>query len=81
MTAFKSFSIRRRIFTVACLLLIAATLALIAFLRGYAHTASDQAFDRLLAASALTIAGSVQMGEDGVTVEPPFSSLAMMSGQ
>jgi len=81
MTGLKSFSIRRRIFTVACLLLIAATLALIAFLRGYAHSASDQAFDRLLAASALTIAGSVQMGDDGVTVEPPFSSLAMMSGQ
>ena len=49
-------------------------------LRGYAQRAAEQAFDRLLAASALTIAGSVQIEDDGVTVEPPVSSLAMLSG-
>lgn len=81
MKAFKTFSIHRRVFAVACVLLVVATLALIVFLRDYAHNAADQAFDRLLAASAMTIAGSVQIGEAGVTVEPPFSSLAMMSGQ
>lgn len=76
-----AFSIQRRVFSVAFALLVLATLAVIMFLRGYAHTAADQAFDRLLAASALTIAGSVQLGDSGVTVEPPYSSLAMMSSQ
>lgn len=81
MTRIETFSIHRRVFAVACALLVVATLALIVFLRDYANNAADQAFDRLLAASALTIAGSVQIGEDGVTAEPPFSALAMMSGQ
>jgi two-component system sensor histidine kinase TctE len=76
-----SFSIHRRVFGVACLLLVIATVSLVFFLRGYARSASDQAFDRLLAASALTIAGSIQLGDQGVTVEPPFSALAMMSAQ
>ena len=37
------------------------------FLRDYAQRAAEQAFDRLLAASALTIAGSVQIEDNGVT--------------
>jgi two-component system sensor histidine kinase TctE len=75
-----AFSLRRRVFALACLLLLCASIALGMFLRDYAHRASDGAFDRLLAASALTIAGSVQIDENGVTAEPPFSSLAMLSG-
>ena len=81
MTPPEAFSIQRRVFAVAFSLLVLATLVVVLFLRGYAHSAADQAFDRLLAASALTIAGSVQLGDDGVTVEPPYSSLAMMSSQ
>jgi two-component system sensor histidine kinase TctE len=73
-------SIRGRVFAMGCLLLLCASIALGAFLRDYAHRAADRAFDRLLAASALTIAGSVQIDESGVTAEPPFSSLAMLSG-
>lgn len=74
------FSIRRRVFTLGVALLACALIGLFFFLRGYAQRAAEQAFDRLLAASALTIAGSVQIEDDGVTVEPPVSSLAMLSG-
>jgi len=74
------FSIRRRVFVLALVALACASIALFFFLRAYAHRASEQAFDRLLAASALTIAGSVQIDDAGVTVEPPFSSLAMLPG-
>ncbi|ANN68732.1 extracellular solute-binding protein [Bordetella bronchialis] len=75
-----AFSIRGRVFAMGCLLLLCASIAVSLFLREYAHRAADRAFDRLLAASALTIAGSVQIDENDVTAEPPFSSLAMLSG-
>jgi two-component system sensor histidine kinase TctE len=75
-----TFSIRGRVFVLACAVLVCASVALGLFLRDYAHRAADRAFDRLLAASALTIAGSVQIDENGVTAEPPYSSLAMLSG-
>nr|WP_235610735.1 extracellular solute-binding protein [Bordetella sp. H567] len=75
-----AFSIRGRVFAMGCLLLLCVSVAVSLFLRDYAHRAADQAFDRLLAASALTIAGSVQIDENDVTAEPPFSSLAMLSG-
>ncbi len=73
-----TFSIRRRVFVLGLTLLACALIGLVFFLRGYAQRAAEQAFDRLLAASALTIAGSVQIDENGVTVEPPFSALAML---
>ncbi|ARP83730.1 HAMP domain-containing histidine kinase [Bordetella genomosp. 8] len=73
-------SIRGRVFAMGCLLLLCASIAVSLFLRDYAHRAADRAFDRLLAASALTIAGSVQIDDNDVTAEPPFSSLAMLSG-
>jgi two-component system sensor histidine kinase TctE len=73
-------SIRGRVFAMGCLLLLCASVALGLFLSDYAQRAADRAFDRLLAASALTIAGSVQIDESDVTAEPPFSSLAMLSG-
>jgi two-component system sensor histidine kinase TctE len=76
----ESASIRRRVFTLGAALLACALIGLVFFLRDYAQRAAEQAFDRLLAASALTIAGSVQIEDDGVTVEPPVSSLAMLSG-
>lgn len=76
----EGFSIRRRVFLLALLALACASVALFFVLRAYAHSAAEQAFDRLLGASALTIAGSVQIDDGGVTVEPPFSSLAMLPG-
>ncbi|MCP8884145.1 extracellular solute-binding protein [Devosia sp. XJ19-1] len=77
----KSFSIRRRIFALAVALLLAASVVLIVFIRDYAERASDRAFDRLLAASALTIAGAVQVENEAVVVEIPFAAFAMFSGQ
>lgn len=76
-----SFSIRRRILILAVALLLAAAVVLIVFIRDYAERASDRAFDRLLAASALTIAGAVQVENETVFVELPFAAFAMFSGQ
>ncbi|MGV8853892.1 MAG: extracellular solute-binding protein [Devosia sp.] len=77
----KSFSIRRRIVALALALLLAAAVVLIIFIRDYAERAADRAFDRLLAASALTIAGAVQVEDDTVIVELPFASFGMFSGR
>ncbi|WP_062210121.1 extracellular solute-binding protein [Aureimonas sp. AU12] len=77
----RAVSIRRRILVAATGLLLLAALALVAFIGDYAARASDRAFDRLLAASALTIAGAVQLEEGTVTVELPLASFAMFSGQ
>jgi two-component system sensor histidine kinase TctE len=79
--AAKSFSIRRRIVALALALLLAAAVVLIVFIRDYAERAADRAFDRLLAASALTIAGAVQVEDDNVIVELPFASFGMFSGR
>jgi len=77
----RRFSIRRRIFVLAVTLLLFAATALIVFIRDYSERASDRAFDRLLAASALTIAGAVQVENDDVIVELPFASFGMFSGR
>ncbi|KKB10244.1 hypothetical protein VE26_03650 [Devosia chinhatensis] len=77
----KPFSLRRRIFALAVGLLLLASLVLIVFIRDYAERAADRAFDRLLAASALTIAGAVQVEAEAVIVEIPFAAFAMFSGQ
>ncbi|UJW85128.1 sensor histidine kinase [Devosia sp. SL43] len=79
--AARSFSIRRRIVALALALLLAAAVILIVFIRDYAERAADRAFDRLLAASALTIAGAVQVEDDTVIVELPFASFGMFSGR
>lgn len=76
----KSFSIRRRILALATVLLLAAAVVLIIFIRDYAERAADRAFDRLLAASALTIGGAVQVEDETVFVELPFAAFAMFSG-
>ncbi|MGB3288161.1 MAG: extracellular solute-binding protein [Burkholderiaceae bacterium] len=75
-----SFSIRNRVFLGATALLLAASLVLVVFLHDYARRAADRAFDRLLAASALSISGAVQIEDNRVAVELPFASLAMLSG-
>ncbi|WP_323014845.1 sensor histidine kinase N-terminal domain-containing protein, partial [Devosia sp.] len=77
----KSFSIRRRILVLALALLLMAAVVLIVFIRDYAERAADRAFDRLLAASALSIAGAVQVEDDTVIVELPLASFAMFSGR
>lgn len=75
----EALSIRGRLFTVAISLLVGGGLALLIFMESYATQAADQAFDRLLAASALTIAGAVQIEEEGVVLELPIAALGMLS--
>ncbi|MGK9233693.1 extracellular solute-binding protein [Inquilinus limosus] len=71
-------SIRRRMLALTVLALLLAGIGLVALIRDYARGASDSAFDRLLAASAFTIAGAVQIEDGAVTVELPTASLAML---
>ncbi|MGB6009552.1 extracellular solute-binding protein [Castellaniella sp.] len=77
----KPFSIRQRITTAAILVLLLSSLGLFLFLRDYAHRASDQAFDRVLAASALSIAGAISLEDNRITAELPYAALAMLSSQ
>lgn len=72
-------SIRRRILLLVLALLAGMALALAFLLHDYAQRAAERAFDRLLAAAALTIAGSVQIDDD-VSVDLPFSAFALLSG-
>ncbi|MFM9859969.1 extracellular solute-binding protein [Pseudoxanthobacter sp. M-2] len=71
-------SIRRRVLGLAFLVLAISAMVFAVFLRDYANRAADRAFDRLLAASALSIAGAVQVEDGRVTVELPLASLAML---
>lgn len=72
-------SIRRRIFVTASLLLVMATVVLAVAAYQQAQQASDSAFDRLLAASALTIANAIQVDEQALNVELPLAALSMLS--
>lgn len=72
------FSIQRRIFTTATLLLIIATVVLSLSAYKQAQNASDSAFDRLLAASALTIANAIQVDDQALRVELPLAALSML---
>lgn len=74
-------SLRRRFLTLALLMLVGAAVLLVTFIRDYANRASDRAFDRLLSASALSIAGAVQIEDGEVVVELPIAAFAMMSEQ
>ncbi|PSC03370.1 hypothetical protein SLNSH_19050 [Alsobacter soli] len=72
------FSIGRRLLVAATAALAIAMAALVAISAFYARQAADAAFDRLLAASALSIAGAVQAEEGKVAVEAPVAALAML---
>lgn len=74
-------SLRRRILALAAVMLLAAAALLIAFISDYANRASDRAFDRLLSASALSIAGAVQVEDGMVALELPVAAFAMVSGR
>jgi two-component system, OmpR family, sensor histidine kinase TctE len=74
-------SLRRRILTLAAIMLLVAAALLVTFIRGYADRASDQALDRLLSAAALSIAGAVLVEDGAVLVEMPFAAFAMVSGE
>lgn len=58
---------------------LVATVFLFLAARQYALRAADEAYDRLLTASALAIAGQVYAAEGVVTVDLPYSSLEILS--
>lgn len=68
---------RRLLITTACLfLVIGSVLALT--VRAYARRAADEAFDRVLTASALSIADTVAIEEGTVAVDIPYSAFAIL---
>ncbi|RZI60470.1 MAG: sensor histidine kinase [Pseudomonas sp.] len=68
---------RRLLITTACLfLVIGSVLALT--VGAYARRAADEAFDRVLTASALSIADTVGIEEGSVTVDIPYSAFAIL---
>lgn len=62
-------------------MLLAAAALLVVFIRDYANRSVDEAYDRLLSAAALSIAGAVQVEDGAVAVELPFAAFAMVSGE
>ncbi|MCH1878703.1 extracellular solute-binding protein [Alcaligenes ammonioxydans] len=77
----RTLSIQQRVLALAVCLLAAALLALGLASRQYAQRAADSAYDRLLNAAALTIANAIQIDEGELSLELPYSAMAMLSEQ
>jgi two-component system sensor histidine kinase TctE len=73
-------SLRWRIFGLAAVMLAASAALLMLFIHGYARQSSDRAFDRLLSASALSIAGAVLVEDGAVVIELPSAAFDMAAG-
>jgi two-component system, OmpR family, sensor histidine kinase TctE len=73
-----SFSIRRRITGGAFLLLALLAAALVWLAWNNARRAADEAFDRLIGASALSIADSIRIENERLEAEVPQAALAML---
>jgi signal transduction histidine kinase len=71
-------SIRRDVLAGAAVLLGALGISLFLFVRNFAAAAADEAFDRVLAASALSIADSVRVEDGRLTLELPQAALAIL---
>lgn len=71
-------SIKRDILFGAIVLLAVLGLGLFAYIRSYSLDAADTAFDRVLAAAALSIADNVRVEEGHLTVELPVASLEIL---
>lgn len=72
------YSLRRRLMLGLSLGLLAAGLAFFLLIRSYASQAAERAFDRLLAASALSIADGVQIENGRLSVDLPFASHSIL---
>ena len=71
-------SIRRRIAVGAFVLMAVLSAALTFFAHENAKKAADEAFDRIIGASALSIADGIRAESDRITVELPQAALAML---
>ena len=74
-------SIQHRVLALAVCLLAVALLALGLASRQYAQRAADSAYDRLLKAAALTIANAIQIDQGQLSLELPYSAMAMLPEQ
>ena len=75
------FSLRRRVTLIAFLLLLCTSIILIFFMNSSIERATGSAYDRLLLASARTIANAVQTDDGQVVVELPTAAFSMFSGE
>lgn len=73
------YSLRRRLFTVIGMVFLLTTALLLVAAAQYGGRAADQAYDRLLAASALAIADQIYVADDRLEVDLPNSALEMLS--
>ena len=73
------YSLRRRLMIAIVMVFLVAAVLLFYATRYYGGRAADQAYDRLLAASALAIADQVYAADGAVRVDLPYSSLEMLS--
>lgn len=74
-----TYSLRRRLFIRLLGVLAVLTGCLFLFVDAYARRAADAAFDRLLAASALSIADTVRVQDGRFLVDLPYSSLSILA--
>ncbi|MDR6772345.1 extracellular solute-binding protein [Azospirillum sp. BE72] len=74
-----TYSLRRRLFIRLLGVLAVLTGCLFLFVDAYARRAADAAFDRLLAASALSIADTVRVQDGQFLVDLPYSSLSILA--
>ncbi|CAO3454161.1 extracellular solute-binding protein [Azospirillum largimobile] len=74
-----TYSLRRRLFIRLLGVLAVLTGCLFLFVDAYARRAADAAFDRLLAASALSIADTVRVQDGAFLVDLPYSSLSILA--
>ncbi|MFP5515253.1 MAG: extracellular solute-binding protein [Alphaproteobacteria bacterium] len=74
-----TYSLRRRLFIRLLGVLAVLTGGLFLFVDAYARRAADAAFDRLLAASALSIADTVRVQDGRFLVDLPYSSLSILA--
>lgn len=75
----EGYSLHRRLVVRLFGVLAVLAAGLFLFLDGYARRAADAAFDRLLLASALSIADTVQVQDGRFAVDLPYSALGILA--
>lgn len=73
------YSLRRRLMTIIVAVFLIATVVLFLAARQYGLRAADEAYDRILTASALAIADQVYATDGVLMVDLPYSSLEILS--
>ncbi len=74
----KPYSIQRRILISAAVVLIGVGALTSTIIRSQAVRAADEAYDRVLGAAALSIAGTIGLEDSSVSIDIPHSALAIL---